>query len=107
MKVTHWRPGFAFATSFTTARDLMLLVAEHLGGNHVLRPDSLAEMHRIHADSFTATPCRHYGLGIGAEHWADRTLLARGGGLAPYGTAFVIDPGERAAAALLFDDPAG
>jgi CubicO group peptidase (beta-lactamase class C family) len=107
MKDTRWQPGFSFATPFTTARDLMGLAEEHLGGNRVLRPQSLAEMHRIHADSFTANPCRYYGLGIDVEHWADRTLLAHGGGLAHYGTAFVIDPSERAAVAFLFDDPRG
>jgi CubicO group peptidase (beta-lactamase class C family) len=107
MKDTHWRPGFAFATPFTTARDLMLLAEEHLGGNRVLHPPSLAQMHRIHADSFTANPCRFYGLGIDVEAWANRTLLAHGGGLYPYGTALLIDPSERAAVALLFDDPAG
>jgi CubicO group peptidase (beta-lactamase class C family) len=107
MEDTHWRPGFSFAVPFTTARDLMRLAEEQLGGNRVLRPPSLAQMHRIHADSFTAKPCRYYGLGIDVEQWEDRTLLAHGGGLAPYGTAFVIDPRERAAVALLFDDQAG
>ena len=47
------------------------------------------------------------GLGIDVERWTDRTLLSHGGGLDRYGTAFVIDQTERAAAALLFDDPAG
>jgi CubicO group peptidase (beta-lactamase class C family) len=107
MQDTHWRPGFTFSAPFTTARDLMRLAEEHLGGNRILRPHYLAEMHRIHADSFTAGPCRYYGLGIDVERWADRTLLSHGGGLDRYGTAFVIDQTERAAVALLFDDPAG
>ena len=107
MEDTHWRPGCSFAAPFTTARDLMRLAEEHLGGNRVLHPHSLAQMHRVHADSFTANPCRYYGLGIDVEQWEDRTLLAHGGGLAPYGTAFVIDPREGAAVALLFDDQAG
>ena len=68
MKNTDWRTGFSFATPFTTARDLMLLAEEHLGGNRVLRPRFLAEMHRTHADSFTANPCRYYGLDIDVEH---------------------------------------
>jgi CubicO group peptidase (beta-lactamase class C family) len=80
MKDTHWRPGFTFSAPFTTARDLMHLAAEHLGGNRVLQHHYLPEMHRIHADSFTAAPCRYYGLGIDVERWADRTLLSHGGG---------------------------
>ena len=107
MKDTNWRPGFTFSTPFTTARDLMRLAEEHLGGNRVLRPLSLEEMHRVHADSFAAHPCRYYGLGIDVERWANRTMLSHGGGLGRYGTAFVIDPAERAAVALLFDTPAG
>jgi CubicO group peptidase (beta-lactamase class C family) len=107
MNDTDWSSSLTFATPFTTARDLMRLADEHLGGNRVLRAESLAEMHRVHADSFTADACRYYGLGIDVEHWADRTLLAHGGGLGRYGTAFLIDPVERAAVALLFDDPAG
>jgi len=85
----------------------MHLAAEHLGGNRVLQHHYLSEMHRIHADSFTAAPCRYYGLGIDVERWADRTLLSHGGGLERYGTAFVIDAGARSAVSLLFDDPAG
>jgi CubicO group peptidase (beta-lactamase class C family) len=107
MQDTHWRPGFTFSAPLTTARDLMRLAEEHLGGNLILRPHHLAEMHRIHADSFTAGPCRYYGLGIDVEHWRERILLSHGGGLDRYGTAFVIDPAEGAAVALLFDDPAG
>jgi CubicO group peptidase (beta-lactamase class C family) len=107
MKDTHWRRGFTSSIPFTTAHDLMRLADEHLGGNRILHAHSLTEMHRIHADSFTARACRYYGLGIDVEHWANRTLLAHGGGLNSYGTAFVIDPAERAAVALLFDDPAG
>jgi CubicO group peptidase (beta-lactamase class C family) len=107
MKDTHWRPGFTFSAPFTTARDLMHLAAEHLGGDRVLQHHYLPEMHRIHADSFTAAPCRYYGLGIDVERWADRTLLSHGGGLERYGTAFVIDAGARSAVSLLFDDPAG
>jgi CubicO group peptidase (beta-lactamase class C family) len=84
----------------------MRLAEEHLGGNRILRPHYLAETHRIHADSFTAYPCRYYGLGIDVELWTDRTLLSHGGGLGVYGTAFVMDRTERAAVALLFDDPA-
>jgi hypothetical protein len=41
------------------------------------------------------------------EHWKDRTLPSHGGALNRHGTAFVIDQAERAAVALLFDDPAG
>jgi CubicO group peptidase (beta-lactamase class C family) len=107
MQDTDWRPGFTFSAPFTTARDLMRLAEEHLGGNRILRPHYLAEMHRIHADSFTAGPCRYYGLGIDVERWANRTLLSHGGGLNRYGTAFVMDQIECAAVALLFDDPAG
>jgi CubicO group peptidase (beta-lactamase class C family) len=116
MNDTHWRSvswrpssrtGFTFNAPFTTARDLVHLAEEHLGGNRILRPHDLSEMHRIHADSFTAGPCRYYGLGIDVERWADRTLLSHGGGLDRYGTAFVIDRTERAAVALLFDHPAG
>ena len=107
MKDTHWRPGFPFSAPVTTARDLMHLAAEHLGGNRVLQPQYLLEMHRIHADSFTASACRYYGLGIDVERWANRTLLSHGGGLECYGTAFVIDPAARSAVGLLFDDPAG
>jgi CubicO group peptidase (beta-lactamase class C family) len=107
MNDTHWRPGFSFSAPFTTGRDLMRLAEEHLGANRVLQPHSLAEMHRVHADSFTAGPCRYYGLGIDIERWANGTLLAHGGGLAPFGTAFVIDPDQRAAVALLFDNPMG
>jgi CubicO group peptidase (beta-lactamase class C family) len=107
MHDTHWRPGIPMGAPFTTARDLMRLAEEHLGGNRVLRPRHLEDMHRIHADSFTASPGRYYGLGIGVEHWAARTLLSHGGGLHRYGSAFLIDQAERAAAVLLFDDPAG
>jgi CubicO group peptidase (beta-lactamase class C family) len=107
MQDTYWRPGFTFSTPFTTARDLMRLAEEHLGGNRILRPHYLGEMHRIHADSFTAYPCQYYGLGIDVELWTDRTLLSQGGGLGVYGTAFLMDRTERAAVALLFDDPAG
>lgn len=96
MQDTYWRSGFTFNTPFTTARDLMRLAEEHLGGNRVLRPHYLAEMHRIHADGFTAHPCRYYGLGIDVERWTDRTLLSHGGGLGLYGTAFVMDQTERA-----------
>ena len=80
MTDTYWPPGFTFSTPFTTARDLIQLAEEHLGGNRVLRSHSLAEMHRIHADSFTAAACRYYGLGIDVERWEDRTLLTHGGG---------------------------
>lgn len=107
MQDTHWRTNSPFSAPFTTARDLMRLAEEHLGGGRLLQPRHLAEMRRIHADSFTAGPCRYYGLGIGVEHWADRTLLPHGGGLNGYGTAFVIDQAAHAAAAFLFDDPAG
>lgn len=107
MRDTRWPPGATLGAPFTTAHDLLRLAGEHLGGNRVLRPRHLDEMHRIHADSFTAGPCRHYGLGIDVERWADRTLLSHGGGLQSYGSAFVIDKAERAAAVLLFDDPAG
>lgn len=104
---TDWGPGSPLGAPVTTARDLMRLAEEHLGGNQVLRPRHLDEMHRIHADSFTAGPCRYYGLGIGIERWAERPLLSHGGGLRGYGSAFVIDKAEGAAAVLLFDDPAG
>jgi CubicO group peptidase (beta-lactamase class C family) len=107
MQGTTWRPGFTSSTPFTTARDLMRLAEEHLGGNRILRPHYLAEMHRIHADSFTTDPCRYYGLGIDVECWKDRTMLSHGGALDRYGTAFLIDPTEHAAVALLFDGPAG
>jgi hypothetical protein len=72
----------------------MRLAEEHLGGTRILQPRYLAEMHRIHADSFTAGPCRYNGLGIDVERWTDRTLLSHGGGLDRYGTAFVIQGGE-------------
>jgi CubicO group peptidase (beta-lactamase class C family) len=107
MKDSRWVHGFASGTPVTTAHDLMQLASEHLSGGRILRPQALAEMHRVHADSYTAGPCRYYGLGICVEEWAERTLLAHGGGLYPYGTAFVIDPAARAAVALLFDNPAG
>jgi CubicO group peptidase (beta-lactamase class C family) len=107
MQDTHWRPGFTISAPFTTARDLMRLAAEHLGEYRVLRQRCLPEMHRIHADSFTAGACRYYGLGIDVERWEDRTLLSHGGGLERYGTAFVVDPLARSAVCLLFDDPAG
>lgn len=97
----------AYGVPFTTARDLMQLAQEHLGGNRLLREQTLAEMHRIHADSYTALPGRYYGLGIGIEHFADRTMISHGGGLDHYGTAFLIDPAACAAVALLFDNPAG
>ncbi|MGK9232213.1 beta-lactamase family protein [Inquilinus limosus] len=107
MDGTHWRSGFPLHSPFTTARDLMRLADEHLDGARVLSSAALADMHRIHADSFTASSCRFYGLGIDVERWANRTLLSHGGGLYRYGTAFVIDPASRAAVAFLFDDPAG
>lgn len=107
MRDTHWQPRFPLGAPFTTARDLMRLAEEHLGGERILQSRYLEDMHRIHADSFTAGPCRYYGLGIAVERWADRTLLSHGGGLHGYGSAFVIDKAERAAAVLLFDDPAG
>ena len=107
MHDTHWPPNIPPGAPFTTAHDLIRLAEEHLGGNKVLPPGGLNEMHRVHADSFTAGPCRHYGLGIGVEHWTGRTLWSHGGGLRSYGSAFVIDKAERAAAVLLFDDPAG
>src|SRR5262245_35326365 len=107
MADTHWRPGFTFSAPFTTARDLMHLASEHLGGNRALQQHYLPEMHRIHADSFTAGACRYYGLGIDVDGWLDRTMLSRGGGHERYGTAFVIDPAARSAVGFLFDDPAG
>jgi len=64
-------------------------------------------MHGIQADSYTAGPCRYYGLGIDVERWNERTLLSHGGGLDRFGTAFVIDRAAHAAVALLFDDPKG
>ncbi|MGD9803587.1 MAG: serine hydrolase domain-containing protein [Hyphomicrobiaceae bacterium] len=51
MRDTHWPPNSLLGAPFTTARDLMRLAGEHLGGNQVLRPRYLDEMHRIHADS--------------------------------------------------------
>ena len=107
MHDTKELPDRAYGVPFTTARDLMQLAREHLGGHRLLREQSLAEMHRVHADSYTALPCRYYGLGIDIEQFADRTMLSHGGGLENYGTAFLIDPAARAAVALLFDDPAG
>lgn len=107
MRDTQWPAGSPLGAPFTTARDLLRLAEEQLGGQRVLRPGVLEEMQRIQADSFTAGPGRYYGLGIAVESWADRTLLSHGGGLNGYGSAFVIDRAERAAVVLLFDDPAG
>ena len=91
----------------TTANDLSRLAADWLGGGRVLSAESHAEMARVHADSYTAAPGRHYGLGLAIERWEGRTLFAHGGGLGQFGSAFVLDPEARAAAAFLFDDPAG
>jgi CubicO group peptidase (beta-lactamase class C family) len=107
MHDTKEMPDRAYGVPFTTARDLIQLAREHLGGHRLLCQQFLSEMHRIHADSYTARPCRYYGLGINVEHFANRTMLSHGGGLDNYGTAFLIDPAARAAVAMLFDDPAG
>ena len=80
---------------------------ELLGGGKVLNPASLAQMSRIHGDSFGAAPERYYGLGLGVAVWEGRTLLNHSGGLHPFGSAFVVDPAEKAVCAAMFDDPAG
>jgi len=107
--MTATRPSERFGRGVleTTAADLSRLADELLGGGRVLSRPSLAEMARSHADSYTAAPARHYGLGLVIEHWTGRTLLAHGGGLGRFGSAFVVDPQARAAAAFLFDDPRG
>jgi hypothetical protein len=107
--MTATRPDAAFPRGAlaTTARDLARLAAELLGGGRVLNAASRAELARVHADSYTASPSRYYGLGVGIERWDGFTLLQHGGGLGRYGSAFVVDSTARAAAALLFDAPAG
>jgi CubicO group peptidase (beta-lactamase class C family) len=91
----------------TTARDLLQLAIELLGGGRVLRGPARHELTRIHADAYTNAPARYYGLGVGIECWDGRVLLQHGGGLGRFGSAFVVDPDARAAAVFLFDDPAG
>jgi CubicO group peptidase (beta-lactamase class C family) len=107
MTATRPRDRFPRGVLETTANDLSRLAAEWLGGGRVLSLGSRTEMARIHADSYTAAPGRHYGLGLVIERWERRTLLAHGGGLGQFGSAFVVDPEARAAVAFLFDHPSG
>jgi len=107
MAGTHFSDKFPLSCPATTVRDLGALAREQLGGERVLRGETLAEMHRVHADSYTAAPARYYGLGIVVETWEGRTLLSHGGGLGTYGSALLIDPSAGAWVAVLFDHPAG
>jgi len=107
--MTDTRPDAALprGTLATTARDLARLATELLGGGRVVNAAACAELARVHADSYTASASRYYGLGVGIERWDGLTLLQHGGGLSRYGSAFVVDPAARAAAVFLFDAPAG
>jgi CubicO group peptidase (beta-lactamase class C family) len=107
MTATRTTERFPRGVLETTARDLVRLAADIVVERRVLSERSYAEMARVHADSHTAAPARYYGLGLVVEQWEDRMLLSHGGGLGRFGSAFVVDPDARAAAAFLFDDPAG
>jgi CubicO group peptidase (beta-lactamase class C family) len=107
MRATRPTDAFPRGVLATTARDLLQLATELLGGGRVLRPQSREALTRIHADAYTNAPGRYYGLGLGIECWDGRVLLQHGGGLGRFGSAFVVDPEARAAAVFLFDDPAG
>ena len=104
---TEWADSSPIGAPDSTTQDLIALCEEHLSGNTVLGDTSKSEMHRIHADSYTASPCRYYGLGIDVEEWDGKTLLSHGGGLGSNGSTMVLDPAENAAAVFLFDDPRG
>lgn len=111
MTATRWSDRFGEASGHsamaTTARDLVALAAEQLGGGKVLGPEALGVMQRVHADSWAAGPSRYYGLGLGVQRWKGGEMLNHGGGLGRYGSAFAADRGAGAAFAAMFDDPHG
>ena len=108
MAATAPWPELGTGVMRTTARDLARLAEAQIEPRRLLSERSLAEMRRIHADSYTAAANRYYGLGISIERWGDgRETYSHGGGLGRYGSACVIDPETRSWAIFLFDHPAG
>ncbi len=107
MTSTRWRAELGFNSFVTTTRDLTRLAYEQLGGGKVLASETLAEMRRVHGDSYAAGAARYYGLGLVIEDWDGLELYSHGGGLNNFGSAFLLDGGARASVAMMFDHPAG
>lgn len=97
--------------ALTCVRDLARFASMHLSQGEVaarslLRPETVAEMHRAQGDAFTREP-RRYGLAFDVEAHRGLTLVTHGGGGMGCGSAFALVPEHRLGVIALFNHPAG
>jgi CubicO group peptidase (beta-lactamase class C family) len=102
----HYPAGFALSNVLELARFAVLHMNEgRVDGAQLLRPESVAEMHRPHGRLLDADDSA-YGLTFFLHRHRDVRLVGHGGAISGYRSVFVLSPEHRLAVTMLRSLPA-
>ena len=105
------KADFPILTPVSTVTDLanfaiMQMNGGQFKGRNLLKEETIAEMHRIHADAYT-TRFRYYGLTFDIEQYKGLKIVSHGGGGDGFGSTFIMAPEPSIAISILFNQPGG
>jgi CubicO group peptidase (beta-lactamase class C family) len=103
----HYPAGFAISNVLDLARFAVLhMNAGRIDGAQLLRPESVAEMHRAHGRLYGPED-EAYGLTFGLGRYKGVPTVGHGGAISGYRSVFQMAPDRRVAVIALWSMPAG